>query len=136
MSNEQESELDRLVKHVAALELSNQQLSQQIEALRLNTQAAHLKSKQVSTAIRSNVRKVAAAHLHREVYLDRLGREIDLGDTIYIIMPGAHTSRSRRGTVSGFNKHRNRVFILDEARITQERSPKNVRIENHSACSS
>ena len=129
MTKESESELDRLIKRVEALELDNARLSQQVDILKENALQARSATDFITASTRG-AHKTTHKQIDDEVYLDRLGNPIELGDHVYIITPGAHTARSRRGTVDGFDKHRNRVFVLDECGIQQERAPKNLRIES------
>ena len=62
------------------------------------------------------------------IYLDRYQKRLNLADRVKILTLGGHTDRSRHGVISGFDDHRNRVFILDEAGVTQERAPKNLKL--------
>lgn len=66
----------------------------------------------------------------RNIFLDCNDRHLQLGDRVYILTKGAHTKRSRRGNVSGFDQYRNRVIVTDETGIYQERAPKNLQKED------
>ena len=118
MNNDSDQSIEALTKRIEALELDNKKLKRAVEQLRT---AETKKSKPVISDKQHTT-------IQQEIYLDRNEREIELGDTVYIVTSGAHTNRSRTGTVTGFDWHRNRVFILDERKVTQERAPKNVRI--------
>ena len=111
--------IESLTRRIESLELDNKRLKAQVSRIQARNESVESNDTPSDEYERAK----------KEIYLDRHQRRIDLGDTVYILTPGAHTSRSRRGTVSGFDRHRNRVFILDECHVTQERAPKNLRIE-------
>ena len=101
MHQEEKPDIDKLISRISALELANKSLQQQVTELKKERK------------IRSN-NKPSNVEEHRnnpkpitDIYLDRHSCNIELRDSVYIITNGAHTDRSRRGTVNSFNWHRN-----------------------------
>lgn len=125
--SELENELERLTKRVADLEIANRKLSKQVARLQKNTSAVDASNNQNANFSHLDEHERAK----RDIFLDRYDRELYLGAHVYILTTGAHTNRSRRGEVTGFDQHRNRVFILDNCGVTQERAPKNLRLEDN-----
>ena len=157
MSRNIEDKLKELRHRVETLELHNKVLKRSIHLLkaqlrgesvgqartpaqlereeRANREESRTASVTANTAIRRNrVNRATAAldeyaRARKDIFLDKHGRILELGQWVYIVTKGAHTNRSRRGRVSGFDTHRNRVYVLDEVGVTQERAPKNLKIE-------
>ena len=125
MRRAENPDIEELINRIAALEVANESLQRQVTELKREKEQKKPNREQ-STVENHNRPSTRNA----EIYLDRHGRNIKLGDRVYIITSGAHTDRSRRGVVNGFDWHRNRVYILDEGGITQERVPKNLRLES------
>ena len=127
----QSDELQDLIDRVASLELDNKNLKQEIKELKSTIRQKQNKheghERKRSHRDHKNTEEERA---RRGIFLDRYERALDIGDEVFILTTGAHTARSRSGTVTGFDNHRNRVYILDERRVTQERAPKNLRLEN------
>ena len=119
MNDQRDKEFEELIRRIAVLEIDNLQLKKEIKDLK-----STCRSKSKFNSIESK-----EARAKKGIFLDKNQTEIDLGDKVYIVTAGAHTDRSRRSIITGFDKHRNRVYILDKGRVTQERAPKNVKIE-------
>ena len=121
MSSDREEDIDRLITRIASLEIENKILHKEVRNIKkaLTKSIAATKAGLHATQNRKN----------KEVYFDRYGEEVDIGDKVYIITPGAFTHISRRGVVTGFDRHRDRVYVRDEAGNPQERAVKNVKLE-------
>ena len=133
-----QEEIDELVSKVARLELHTTVLKREIT--RLN---AKLRGESVGQARNpdgsipspnratfSSAVEEEYARAARNIFLDVNHRHLELGDKVYIVTRGAHTNRSRRGRVTGFDQYRNRVIVTDEVGVQQERAPKNLRKED------
>ena len=127
----QNDELQDLIDRVASLELDNKNLRKELKELKSTIRHKQPnRSVQGKKRIHRNQVNTEEERARRGIFLDRFDRELELGDEVFILTHGAHTARSRNGTITGFDNHRNRVCVLDECRITQERAPKNLRLEN------
>ena len=124
----QSNEIESLSQRIASLELDNKNLKREIRHLKSTI------SKHSNTSVknRSKPKEVNSEYerANKGIFLDRYERNLELGDEVYILTSGAHTDKSRNGTVTGFDNYRNRVFVLDEQGVTQERAPKNLRLES------
>ena len=116
MSDNNATSIEDLQLRIAALEIDNKQLQKEVIALKRVINKSSQTGEDCSTTSRrtplnkpENTRIATAS----SNFVDRHGKSIDLGDYVYIITNGAHTNRSRRGTVSGFDQYRNRVYIED-----------------------
>ena len=119
MDNQKDKDIQDLVNRITALELDNLQLKKEIKDLKNSKKKAK----------ESEFIKDEYARAKKQIFLNKNCTPIKLGDKVYIVTAGAHTNKLRRGTITGFDEYRNRVFILDSSGITQERAPKNVRIK-------
>ena len=154
MSRDVNNELEELRKRVETLELHNKVLKRSIAQLKaqvrgesiglartLQQRDAEINSERNTT---SNQSTAASSTVHdnflmpleaqfdwarKNIFLDEKGKRLDIGDRVYIVTKGAHTNRSRRGTVSVFDPYCNRVIVLDTTGVEQERAPKNLRKE-------
>lgn len=130
----QDNSVEELIKRITSLEIDNRTLKKEVADLKqqVNTkQKVHVQRKSNdTTSTRKKHVLDEAERARRGIFLDRFERELRIGDEVYILTNGAHTSRSRRGTVTAFDNYRNRVYILDECQVTQERAPKNLRLDN------
>ena len=132
MSNEDDDSIQQLRKRVAALEIDNTYLKAEVRNLKKGTPETARASNRASVKARS----VASSHHEPrpppkqgyKVFKDRDGTELDIGTKVLILTRGAFTKGSSKGTINGFDDYRNRVYILDERNITQERAPTNVRV--------
>ena len=113
MSEKSNESIEHLLERIKYLEISNQKLEEDVKQLK----------QQVDKGKPSSSKQAREPQ-----FIDRYGREIDIGDTVYIITPGAFTHISREGTVVGFDEYRDRVHIRDTAGNPQERAPKNVKL--------
>ena len=130
----QSNDVDKLINKIASLEIDNQELKKEVKELKhiIKLEKAHRRKPRQSSRYTTSTTFVDEEYerARRGIFLDRYDRELEQGDEVYILTNGAHTSRSRRGTVTGFDNHRNRVYIRDEVGTTQERAPKNLRLES------
>ena len=101
MSKDKDDEIGRLLTCITTLEIENKVLQKEVRNIK----------KALTKSIAATKAGISAAHNRKsqEVYFDRNGHEIDIGDKVYIITPGAFTHISRRGTVTGFDRYRDRV---------------------------
>ena len=114
MSRNVDHNIDQLLERIRVLELSNQQLKEDVDRLR----------QQVPT----DTVKPTAKPSHYKVFFDRYQHPIAIRDFVYILTPGAFTHKSREGDIVGFDEYRDRVHILDTAGNPQERAPKNDKL--------
>ena len=130
----QSNDVDELISRIASLEIDNQELKKEVKELKhiIRLEKAHRrKPRQSNRSITSTTFiDEESERARRGIFLNRYERELEQGDKVYILTNGAHTSRSRRGTVTGFDNHRNQVYVCDEVGTTQERAPKNLRLES------
>ena len=154
MSRNIDNEVEELRKRVETLELHNKVLKRSIAQLKAQVRGESIglartpqqRDAEIEAEKNTNSGQASsnpsAAHgnsltpleaefdrARKNIFLDEKGKRLDIGDRVYIVTKGAHTNRSRRGTVSGFDPYRNRVVVLDTTGLEQERAPKNLRKE-------
>ena len=131
----QNDEINKLIERIVSLEIDNKKLKAEVKALKKTAALNNLQQKQSNNKTKETIALCKDTHLNEHdrarkgFFLDRYKQKLDIGDRVLILTEGAHTSRSRRGKVCGFDNYRNRVYILDEHGVTQERAPKNVRLD-------
>ena len=125
-----DGEIESLSNRIKTLEIDNEKLKLEVHHLKKALKNSNAdKARTTANNHHNESFEVEHSRARRGIHLDRHKKRLDLEDEVYIITPGAHTNRSRRGRVTGFHDIRNRVFVLDEKGVTQERASKNLKLE-------